>query len=84
MIKAVDADDPDALIRALRREGADPNAVVDADGYGGFRWTVWAHRMAGASILHLALKWGKVGGCREPALPPQATYAPNIKEPFAL
>jgi hypothetical protein len=44
---------------SLRREGANPNAVVDKDGYGGHKWSVWSHRMAGDTVLHLALRWRK-------------------------
>ena len=40
-------------------KGADPNAVVDQDGYGGHKWSVWSHRMAGDTVLHLALRWRK-------------------------
>ena len=40
--------------------GINPNAVVDGDGYGGFKWSVWAHRCSGDSVLHLLLRWRKL------------------------
>jgi hypothetical protein len=59
VIRALDDDDPKALMASLRRTGADPNAVVDKDGYGGHKWSVWSHRMAGDTVLHLAVRWRK-------------------------
>jgi len=59
VVTALDHDDPTALLAGLKRDGADPNARVDRDGYGGYKWSAWAHRTAGDSVLHLALRWRK-------------------------
>mmetsp|Transcript_48745 Transcript_48745/g.98074 ORF Transcript_48745/g.98074 Transcript_48745/m.98074 type:complete len:613 (+) Transcript_48745:125-1963(+) len=59
VIRAVDADDPRALMDALTRKGGNPNAQVDKDGFGGYRWSAWCHRMSGDTVLHLCLRWKK-------------------------
>ena len=40
--------------------GVNPNAIVDGDGYGGFKWSAWTHRCSGDSVLHLLLRWRKL------------------------
>jgi hypothetical protein len=81
VIRAVDADDPAALMESLRRKGASPNDRVGKDGYGGHRWSAWCHRMAGDTVLHLCLRWKKtkaLGGLYPLALA-EAAQAPDFE-----
>ncbi|CAM9794602.1 unnamed protein product, partial [Choristocarpus tenellus] len=60
VIRAIDADDAKAVIRAFKHPSelafADLNTQVEQD-YGGYKWTEWMHTYFGDTALHIAVKW---------------------------